>query len=219
MAITFYCGSGSPYAWRVWLALEHTGSAYDLKMLSFAAGDLHKPEFLKLNPRHKVPVIVDDDFALYESVAILEYLQDKYPEGPPLFPSDIRRRAVVRRLIMEIDWYLGQGVEKLVDEILFKPAQQRDERRIEEAKAACVKEFVYFETVLRGNYLADGLSAADISLYPLLALLGRIEKRQPDLEMTKLIGPKIAAWMRRFESLPYFDKTYPPHWREAFKVQ
>jgi glutathione S-transferase len=42
MSISFYCGSGSPYAWRVWLALEHKQLAYDLKMLSFSAGDLSK---------------------------------------------------------------------------------------------------------------------------------------------------------------------------------
>ena len=46
MANTFYCGSGSPFAWKVWLVLEHKKLAYDLKVLSFQAGDLKKPEFL-----------------------------------------------------------------------------------------------------------------------------------------------------------------------------
>lgn len=64
MALTFYYGSGSPYAWRVWLALEHKAIAYDLKTISFSAGDLKKPEFLKINPRHKVPAITDDNLAL-----------------------------------------------------------------------------------------------------------------------------------------------------------
>ena len=64
MALTFYYASGSPYAWRVWLALEHKAVPYELKQLSFDAGDLKTPEFRGLNPRQKVPVIVDDGFTL-----------------------------------------------------------------------------------------------------------------------------------------------------------
>ena len=100
MAIILYYGSGSPYAWRVQLALEHKALPYERKVLSFSAGDTRKPEFLALNPRHRVPVIVDDDFVLYESNAIVEYLDEAYPAtGAPLFPGDARTRALVRRLI------------------------------------------------------------------------------------------------------------------------
>ncbi len=87
MALTFYYASGSPFAWRVWLALEHKQLAYEHKMMSFSAGDLKKPEFLAINPRHKVPAIVDDGFALYESQAILEYLEERHPARPSLFPG------------------------------------------------------------------------------------------------------------------------------------
>jgi len=65
MALTLYYLSGSPYAWRVWLALEHKRIPYELKAMSYDAGDFKRPDFLALNPRHRVPVIVDDGFALY----------------------------------------------------------------------------------------------------------------------------------------------------------
>jgi len=84
VALTFYYGAGSPYAWRVWLALEHKGIPYERKVLSFAEGDPKKPEFLALNPRGKVPAIVDSDgpggkpYTVIESGAILIYLADKY---------------------------------------------------------------------------------------------------------------------------------------------
>ena len=71
MALTFYYGAGSQYAWRVWLALEHKGVPYERKVLSFSDGDLRKPEFLALNPRGRVPVIVDGGASLYESAAIV----------------------------------------------------------------------------------------------------------------------------------------------------
>ena len=92
MAITLYYGSGSPYAWRVQLALEHKALPYERKMLSFADKDTRKPEFLALNPRHRVPTITDGDFTLYESNAIVEYLDDAYPaQGRPLFPGDAKQ--------------------------------------------------------------------------------------------------------------------------------
>ena len=49
MALTLYYGSGSPYAWRVQLALECKAIAYERKVLSFSAGDTRKPEFIALN--------------------------------------------------------------------------------------------------------------------------------------------------------------------------
>jgi hypothetical protein len=57
------------------------------------------------------------------------------------------------------------------------------------------------------------LSAADFSLYPCLMLALRIEKRLPSLGISGMLGPRLSAWMRRIEGLPYYDRTYPPHWR------
>ena len=76
------------------------------------------------------------------------------------------------------------------------------------------KELGNFEAYLSGDYLAGELSAADITLYPLIALGLRMEQKKPDLDVRSAIGPKLGAWMKRFEALPYFDKTYPPHWRQ-----
>ena len=75
MALTLHYASGSPYAWRVWLAVEHKGIPYELKLLSFDKGDLATPTFRALNPRGRVPALEDDGFALYESAAIVEYLE------------------------------------------------------------------------------------------------------------------------------------------------
>ena len=70
-----------------------------------------------------------------------------------------------------------------------------------------------FEAYLGGDWFAGELSAADFTLYPLIALCLRMEKKKPDLNVGSAIGPKIAAWMKCFEALPYYEKTYPPHWK------
>ena len=213
MALTFYYGSGSPYAWRVWLALEHKSMAYDLRTISFSEGDHKKPEFLKLNPRHRVPVIVDGDFSLYESAAILEYLDEQYSSGPSLFPGDVRRRAVIRRLVREADEYVADAMNPLVDLVLFTKRENWDPEAISAAYAKLGKELHKWEPVLGGDYLAGELSAADFTLYPMLALCLRMDMSKPDLNVGGLIGPKLGAWMKRIEALPYFAKTFPPHWK------
>lgn len=214
MALTFYYGSGSPYAWRVWLGLEHKAIPYTQNILSFSAGDLSKPEFVALNPRCKVPCIVDDGFALYESVAILEYLDERYPDGQGLFPGDVRERAIVRRMVQEADQYYAAPMERLVDQILFTPQDKWNPERIDRARSALAEETRRWETLIRGDFLAGPrVSAADFTLYPLIALTRRMQRRKPDLDAEGLIGTRLQAWMKRIEALPFFDKTIPPHWK------
>lgn len=213
MALTFYYASGSPYAWRVWLALEHKGIAYEMKTLSFDAGELRKPEFLRLNPRHRVPVIVDGGFTLYESAAIVEYLEDREPGEPRLFAADVRGRALQRRMVREADEYCAHAMERLVEEILFTPKEKWSDEKIGAAFAAIRNELAAWETAVAGDYLSGALSAADFTLYPLVALTLRVAKRKPDLPAAELTGPRLGAWVRRMEALPAVRKTWPPHWK------
>jgi len=213
VALTLYYLSGSPYAWRVWLALEYKRIPYELKTMSFDAGDFKRPEFRALSPRHRVPVIVDEGFVLYESAAIVEYLEDKQPGEPRLFSAELRQRAVQRRLVREADQYFATELEHLVEAVLFTPRERWSEERIAAAYSGIGKELVVWETLITGDYLAGPLSAADFTLFPQIALLQRIGKRKPGPGAAELVGPKIDAWMRRMEVLPAVQKTWPPHWR------
>jgi glutathione S-transferase len=212
--LTFYYGSGSPYAWRVWLSLEHKHIPYELRTMSFSAGDLKQPEYRAINPRGKVPSITEDGFALYESVAIVEYLDEKYRSGPALFPGDVRQRALVRRLVQEADQYCAIAMEKVVDQVLFTPQERWDLDAIASARTALADELKIWERYATGDFLAgDLVSAADFTLYPLIALTQRMQRKKADLDVAAMIGPKVAAWMKRVEALPYFQKTWPPHWK------
>ena len=217
MSITFYYGAGSPYAWRVWLALEHKRLDYRFQALSFSDGDLSKPQFTELNPRRKVPVIEDERpdgrLVLYESAAIVEYLEEAYPgSGMALFPASVAGRALVRRMICEADSYVGPAVNRLLARVLMTPEAQWNEARIAAAREECVGELAGWSGQSRGDYLAGPLSAADLALYPMAALALRCERKRPDLALRAALPPRMGAWMQRMEALPAVRKTWPPHW-------
>jgi len=202
VATVLYYGSGSPYAWRAWLALEQKGVPHELKTLSFTAGDLKTAEFSALNRRRRVPVLVDDGFVLYESAAIVEYIEERWPEGPPLFAADVRERAVQRRIVREADQYLARIIERIA-----AGAGATD------AHGDLQEELTHWESVITGDYVAGPLSAVDLTLYPFLVLALRIAGRQPGFAVNSLLGPRLSAWLDRMHALPIIQTTWPPHWR------
>ena len=217
MALTLYYGSGSPYAWRAQFALEHKALPYELKVLSFSAGDTRKPEFVALNPRHQVPVLVDGDFVLWESNAIVEYVDEAYPgRGAPLFPGDAKTRAIVRRFIEEVDNYYNKAIDPILDQAFWVKPEERDAAKLADGRNKAVEELATFSKAMRGDYLAGPLSAADFTFYPLVAFLYRAQKiKLPDLDADAMLTPELRAWKARIEALPYFDKTIPPHWKQS----
>jgi glutathione S-transferase len=215
--IDFYYGSGSPYAWRAWLALEHKALPYELHVLSFSAGDLKTDAFRAINPRGKVPAITDGDFALAESAAIVDYLEDANPHaGQPLFPATPQARGIARWRIREIDEYVAHALEDMVDQLLFTAEDQRDDQAVAAARDRFVAEIGRFEAMPNDAFLLGAPGAVDFTLYPILALALRMQERKlPTLGVRERLGPRLTAWMRRVEALPYFARTYPPHWKEA----
>ena len=220
--ISFYYGSGSAPAWRVWLALEHKQLPYEFKLMSFSAGDLKTPAYRALNPRGQVPLIVDDGFALWESNAIVEYLDEQYPATPRLFPGSTRERSAVRRWVSEIDDNFGVALTKLTGWVLWTPKDQWKEERIAEVRQAVLDELETIAGQMGGGSAGHGdsefltrntLTAADFALYPMVATLARCDLKKPDLKMVASRPAKIAAWAKRIEALPYFEKTVPPHWK------
>ena len=213
MALTFYYGSGSPFAWKVWLILEHKGIPYEFRLLSFDRGDTKSAEFHAVNPRGKVPAIVDDGFALRESAIIAEYLEQHYPQKP-LLPSDSRARATVRRIAAEADSYLSPVVTRLFELTLYRkaPVTPAD---VAAAHQRILEELSLLEAQFAGPYLAGPISIADFAVFPHMRLLKRVEERQPGSGIAEdRIPPKLAAWMQRIEALPYYEKTTPPHWKQ-----
>lgn len=219
MALELYWGSGSPFAWRAMLTLEVKRVQYESKLLEFSKEDHKSPGYLKLNPRGKVPTLKDGDFVLYESVAIMAYLDRKYP-GPPLFGRNPQETGLIWRAISETESYLVPAGNKLIVPIFFgKGLEKTDE--IQAATATIREELRRVDTALsHSDWLVGAhISAADIALFPLIQLLLRAASK--DAAKPLKLGllplhqtyPAIAAWVKRIEALPGYEKTYPPHWK------
>ncbi|HHF7346355.1 TPA: glutathione S-transferase N-terminal domain-containing protein [Legionella feeleii] len=83
--------AGTPNGIKPTIMLEELKVPYDIKRVNISEGEQFKPEFLKISPNNKIPVIYDqeNDFYLFESVAILEYLADKHQQ---FLPKDLKHR-------------------------------------------------------------------------------------------------------------------------------
>ncbi len=105
MAIEVFWGSGSPVAWRVLLALEYKRLPYVSHLLQFSKQEHKSPQMLALNPRGRVPVLKDGDYVCFESLAILYYLDLKYPQ-PPIFGRTPEEAGTIMRVICEYQAYI-----------------------------------------------------------------------------------------------------------------
>ncbi|MEX0805321.1 MAG: glutathione S-transferase family protein [Candidatus Binatia bacterium] len=219
MALELYWGSGSPFAWRVMLTLEVKGLEYESKLLEFSRGDHKAADFLKLNPRGKVPVLKDGGFMLNESLAIMAYLDCKHPD-PPLFGTSPQETGLIWRAISETESYLIDAGNKLIRPIFFgKGLEKTDE--IQEAARSIRQELKHIDAELADStwLVGEQISAADICLFPLVQIISRAAGKDAakplNLELLPMAEnfPKVTAWVKRIEALPGYERTYPPHWR------
>jgi len=219
MALELYWGSGSPFAWRVLLTLAVKRLPYESRLLEFSKEDHKSPAYLKLNPRGKVPTLKDGDFVLYESLAIMAYLDRTYPD-PPIFGRTPQETGLIWRVISETDSYLVTAGNKLISPIFFgKGLEKTDE--IQTAAAAVRDELKRIDAALAGSVwlIGPSITAADIALFPLVQILLRAASKDTakplNLGFSPLAQsyPNIAAWVKRVEAIPGYERTYPPHWK------
>lgn len=212
MPITFYYGSGSPFSWNVWLTLEHKQLPYELKLMPFRNNELKTQEYRAINPHAKVPALIDDGFVIWETLAIIEYLEERYP-AYPLLPLDLQQRALARRLAAEIYSYLYPVQRRLMEQTLFRANGAGDPDEIALTLKELGQQLGYFANQIKTDYLVGGLSLADFTLYPLLALIQRLHQKQPQHGAGSFIPANMLMYMQRIEQLPFFAKTLPPHWQ------
>ena len=142
--IRLYDSATSPNCHRVKVVLEEKQIPYRMIPVDLKAGEQKKPDFLRLNPYGKVPVIIDGQTVIYESCIINEYLEEKYPNRP-LMPADFAKRARIRILIDYGLNHFAPPYQKLREELRWKPEKERDRQIIEDAVRNLVNFFQRFE--------------------------------------------------------------------------
>ena len=220
MALELWWGSGSPYSWRALLALEYKRLPYTSHLLQFSKQEHRSADMLKMNPRGRVPVLKDGDYVCFESLAILRYLDRKYPERP-IFGSTAEEDGTITRVICEYQSYAEDHLSKLIYAILFQGVEGHMEE-IERSLTFVITEARTIENRLSSSawLVGESFSAADIVVFPgIQQLLRVLERREAEDLRARLLPletnfPAIAAWIGRIEQLPGYERTYPPHWKE-----
>jgi glutathione S-transferase len=161
-----------PFGQKVRIALAEKGLTYDLVQVDIAKSENRHPDFFRLNPFGRVPVLVDEDTTIYDSTIINEYLEDEYPE-PPILPlvgsSALRARA--RRLEDFADTSFTPQVGQLMAE-LGKPDAERNAERLQRLNQAVERVLDYLNQELAGQqFLATDFSVAEIGFIPRLLVL------------------------------------------------
>lgn len=175
------------------LVLAEKNLAFERVNINVLKGENRTPEFLKLNPRGKVPVLVhagrDGNVAVYESTVINEYLEDVFPE-PSLMPATAAGRARMRLFTHFYDTEVSPAAGPLIIERLLRsPAARRaDFVAQQQAKTRQALARVV-EMMESGPCLVGDYSLADASYTPVITTLGDCGI---DLNVE---FPRLAAWL------------------------
>ncbi len=197
---------GSPFGRSVLAMLEEKQAPY--RLAPVAPGSMKTPEHLALHPFGRVPVLVHNGFKLYETQAILRYLDRLLPQ-PSLTPTDVKRAARMDQAMNVNDWYLFHGVGNVIIFHRVIGPQVLGLAPDEEAiKAAMPKAHAVFDELanLLGEqpyFAGDTLSLADLLLAPAVDFFTMIP------EWTVLGAPhaNLVAWMKRMQERPSLKST------------
>jgi glutathione S-transferase len=197
---------GSPNSRKVEAVIDHLKLDVELVYHDFLAGDLRLPEYTGLNPNAQVPTLIDGDFVLWESNAIMQYLADKVP-GNTLFPRDPRTRAdIVRWLSWDLA-HFGEAFGALAFETLIKPKLNlgpTNETRVSLAMTWLGRRAAVLEQHLQNRryVVGDGITLADYSLV-------RFESYRPRTPFDWKPYPNINAYFDRIRSVDSWVRTAP----------
>jgi glutathione S-transferase len=195
MALTLYHDTPSSNSDRVKIALAEKGLNWDGIRVRLANKEQKKPEFLKLNPYGKIPVLVEDGNVLFESCIINEYLDEKYPD-PPLMPKDPYLRGRGRVLVDYALNYAHEPYWALRGE-MRKPEGQHNAAVFKNARESLRNLLGYLEEALGDkSYFLGEFSLTDIAIAP------RFLRAESYGALPAPSLPRINGWLQRMKERP-----------------
>ena len=219
MAIEVFWGSGSPYAWRVLLALEYKRLPYTSRLLQFSKQEHKSPQMLALNPRGRLPVLKDGDYICFESLAILYYLDLKYPQ-PPLFGRNPEEAGTIMRVVCEYQAYIEPHVTTITRGVFAGDVDLHADTMTAAVHAAANEARTIEARLSKSDWIVgDAPSACDMVIFPGIQLLKRALERPEARDLSsrfmpvEVNYPSLGRWLARVAALPGYERTYPPHWR------
>jgi len=203
-----YGPAGSTYVWSTRLALAEKGVAHELMDVPVGA---HREEpHLSRHPFAKVPAFEHDGFALYETQAILRYIDEGFPVAP-LQPTDLHEFARMNQIMGIVDAYAwpsiagGILVNRLLNPRLGLPVDEAAIAAAVPEARLCLSEFARLMGE-RPFMAGDRISLADLMVFPLLYYFRRVPEGTGPLAD----HPTLSSWVRRIEERQSVQVTKPP---------
>lgn len=199
---------------RVWIALIEKQIPFELISVNLDIdGEQFKPEFLALNPFHQIPVLVDEDFTTIESLAILDYLEAKYPT-PALLPRDAKALATVRMVEMVTVNELQPAISPLARKMMA--VDEVDAEKVERSRQQIATVLAFFEGKLSSNFpyfAGEQFTLAEVTAGTLVCWL-------PSMGVSLKEYPQLRVWLQGLMQRDSWQQTQvTPEQIELFKPQ
>jgi len=196
----------SPNTWKVRAVAAHLGIALDYEFVDLTKGASHTPAFLAINPTGRTPALVDGDFKLWESAAIMQYIAEQKPNS--LWPNDARARAdIIRWQSWDLAHWGKDGCAPLIFNRLVKKILNLgppNEAEVAKALECFNREAAVLDAHLgKQPYLVGaGITLADFSVASPL-----FHAQAADLPLASY--KNVQAWFGRVSALPCWSQTAP----------
>jgi glutathione S-transferase len=201
-----YGFAASPNTWKVRAVAAHLGIALDYELVDLTKGGSHTPAYLTINPTGRTPTLVDGDFKLWESNAIMQYLASQKPNS--LWPDNVRARADIMRWQ---SWQLAHWGQESCQPLLFNRLVKKilnlgppDETAVAKALECFNRDMAVLEAHLgRQPYLAG----KDVTLADFAVAAPLFHSQGANFPVAPY--KNVQQWFGRVSALPCWSQTAP----------